>query len=895
MAYTNFINCTKEEYEEQIYSGDSRHRLRIWFNEVELEDADVYCEKLTVKPRIIPNGSKVFGLDNFVSTEATLIIHDLDLSTVVNPVRISIGTLVGDTYEDVPIGTFIIQDKPTTDKGKTTIKLLDNANAFDFNYDGRELIEANGGSATKLQIFQDICSKAGIETSVTTFLKENDLIGTYDNTIKARTYISYLAEQSGAIAKVNRDGVLTFVYLNDLQTQRIPLSLVEKYTDGDKYKISRVVYEDGVRKFDKGDETADTLYLNMANPYINSEEQVEEILGLVNGFEINSFTTGKIIGNPTIDPYDIIEIYDDYEENEPVIARTLATYTLTYNGVITNTYDTQIGLEERKENTTITTSPETIKRFVQSSIDEVNATITLISGQIDENGEQISEIQNSMDGVSINVTNIENNVESLSNELSITASGLNARINKSGNNLLYGTALYDLSQWGWQPTGAYIESNTPPSFDEPYNWWYCTQDNDEYVNGSMYIKLLDENDVYYWGRTDYTKKEIQEGYQTNIITIIEDEWTKNNFLSQKALDFSRIWFEETEHYGNGYTTIKPTQIDKTMNNLVFSFKVKNNLRYGIFNFAIEEINSYTITNETLNNSTYGIQHYIHRGEYEELSKFEISIPIITNKDIVTGYIGNEEPNEYYMYWFDTTTNNLKRKNEEDEWELIFDKVFKDNTNDTYYRPVFINNNSLGGFYIEANTYSDFDTKSIYGILSLEPIRFGFSDIDVISENEPTPIKGMYWAKPSMNAIYYANYDLNNNFDSWELLPYTYSTAVENSEEYLGVEYPTIPIDGNIIIGDIKLEYGTSATDWGLNQNESYGKNYKLDDKGFEVSKGDYKMFIDEDEVSGYYKETLAFQLNEYNTYSKRGIFEETDQNGLITKKLSNGKYVRYIK
>ena len=94
MAYLNFQNCTKQEYEEVLYSQDAKHKIKILFNNIELEDADLYCEKLTVKSRILANGSKVFSLNNFISKELELILHDIDLNIIQNQVEISIGTFV---------------------------------------------------------------------------------------------------------------------------------------------------------------------------------------------------------------------------------------------------------------------------------------------------------------------------------------------------------------------------------------------------------------------------------------------------------------------------------------------------------------------------------------------------------------------------------------------------------------------------------------------------------------------------------------------------------------------------------------------------------------------------------------------------------------------------------
>lgn len=376
MAY-----ITSEGYKNVIYSGDANSRIRIWIDDVELEDADYYCEKLSVSSRILPkDASKRFSLDNFVSKELTLILHNVEINNN-NKIKISLGILVDNDYEDIPLGIFNIQGIPTTDKDKKIIKLRDNSVLFDFNYNGQTLIDENGGTATKLQILKDICNQANVVCNIEEFIGANETFGFYDDSITARTYISYLAEQAGAIPTINRDGELIFIYLNNLATQRIPLSIVEKYTIGENYKISRVVYEDAIRKFEFGPNDYDNLFLNSANPFISSQEQIQEIYNIVNGFEINSISTGKIIGDPAIDHYDLVEIYDDYVEDENVIAKTLANQNFIYNGVMTTNFDTEIGLEQKKENVNIN-SEATFKKWAKTSIDNNTAEISMISSNI---------------------------------------------------------------------------------------------------------------------------------------------------------------------------------------------------------------------------------------------------------------------------------------------------------------------------------------------------------------------------------------------------------------------------------------------------------------------------------------------------------------------------------
>lgn len=393
MAYLSVTNL--EHFTEKIYSGDNENQLSIVFNGIELEDADLHCEKLTVKPRIIPNGSQSLYLDNFVSKEAELILHNVDESILVGPVEISITTVVDNIDEVIPIGLFNISETPVSDQGKVTLTLRDFATNFDFNYNAQPLMEANGGTATKMQIFNDICTQAGVTTGVHSFLGSSDEVGTYDSSITARQYIGYLAEQAGAIATINRTGQLIFVYLDNLYTWSIPFDLVEKYEAGKEYQISKVQYDDAIRIFEAGDNTADTLYINSENPYISNQEQIDAIYDIVNDFYTGSVKTGKIIGNPLIDAYDLVSFTDDTLDKTFTF---LATHTLTYNGGYISEFDNTISEVERETN--ITQTPETyFKKIAKTSIDNINNNINMIVEEQNEQSDRITQVTQDISGI----------------------------------------------------------------------------------------------------------------------------------------------------------------------------------------------------------------------------------------------------------------------------------------------------------------------------------------------------------------------------------------------------------------------------------------------------------------------------------------------------------------
>lgn len=494
MAYTNFTNCTKQEYDDIIYSENDNNRIRIWFNNVELLDADEYCESLSGTNRILPDdGSKRFSLENFVSKEYNLILRDLPAGTVIaDQVKISIGTLIDEDnsiYEDVPIGIFNIQDTPINDNGRVTIKLRDNRVKFDFYYNAQPLIDSQyilttdetyqksenyysyinniytllvegtdyevgdeiigniyqkKGTATLGQILTDICTQANVINNVGAFEGSNLEVAIYDNTIYASTYVSWILGQAGLIPTINRLGQLDKIDLTNLVTQKIPLDIVEKYELGTPFEIERVVYESGIIKYESSnDESLSTLYLDAANPYIIGQEQVDYIYNKLNGFQLDSIKTGYILGNPAIDSYDLIQVYGYYEEDESgnavfvadentIVFTTLANNTYTYKGNHRNTFDTQIGKEQRTENVSVD-SQNSLKKWAKTNINNLEGEITLTAGGI-----------NDLEG---RVDKAELNIYKQGAKLDIVSTNIDA---ETGNVLALKTTSYELSEEGFK-------------------------------------------------------------------------------------------------------------------------------------------------------------------------------------------------------------------------------------------------------------------------------------------------------------------------------------------------------------------------------------------------------------------------------------------------------------
>lgn len=409
------------DYEKVIYSGGAVNKLKVKFNNVEYQNIDDICEKLTVKSRMLPDdGSNVFMLSNFVAKEATLVIHKDSVRGIEGPVEISIGTLVNGSYEYVKIGVFNISDMKIDDKGKFEIKLRDNSVKFDFNYNAKDLMDLHDGSVTLLQILEDILEKAGVGSNISSFNNDDMVVSVYDNTIKARQYIAYIAEQAGAIPVIDRDGLLDFVYLDDLDYKYIPLNVVEKYKINGAYRISKVVYQDAIRDFQTGSDDYNNLYIDSANPYINSTQQIIDIYNIVNDFVFYGCTTEKVLGNPKINPYDIIYITD---ENDTPMMITLGNNTLEYTGVMTMKLDTNINTEKMKENIT-TRGEATFKKWVKTELDNEKVEISLQAGQIETLNSDINDVNSELGIQSQKINTVEQKITATEEEIRVISTNI---------------------------------------------------------------------------------------------------------------------------------------------------------------------------------------------------------------------------------------------------------------------------------------------------------------------------------------------------------------------------------------------------------------------------------------------------------------------------------------
>lgn len=367
---------TSTNYKETILADSTKQLLNVYIDNNKIEGRYILECKITYT--LLNNDEFCFG--STPAKTVNLKIHKNALPETYTRFYIESGI----TGEIVPIGYFNVDEISKDDDYTVSLTLIDNMSLFEFNYDGSTL----NYPATMLMVLQDICLKAGVELGSTSFLNWDKQVAVYDNTVTARTYLGYIAEQAGGFAIIGRDGKLYIRTIGE-DTADLALRYFSEYSWGERFKVSRIAYEDGVQDFKKGNEVNNTIWISSDNMYIVDQEQIDNIYNEYQDFEVYSFS-GTSIVDPAWDMGDIITI-----DNRKIVFQG----ELEYKGKFKASISSDIQAKSKEETTATKISETTKIRRVQSQIDQVEGTITQLVQETDEYEEKLSQVEQTVDQI----------------------------------------------------------------------------------------------------------------------------------------------------------------------------------------------------------------------------------------------------------------------------------------------------------------------------------------------------------------------------------------------------------------------------------------------------------------------------------------------------------------
>lgn len=424
-----------------------------------------------------------------------------------------------------------------------------------------------------------------------------------------------------------------------------------------------------------------------------------------------------------------------------------------------------------------------------------------------------------------------------------------------GNNLIRNSAMInDNNFWLAHAKYPYQESDTPPDSPAEGTYWYCTANSGSYMENQMYVYNSG------WQVSELSRKSLLSAQNYFAYTTSNEYWANGKNANENTLSGRVIKLDGRQDYtvSHIFNITEPITLNQNENKLAISHFIKNSIVQGNVCVGLMFLNEADFTEVEKPYSLYEPGIILTPDDLKDLTKIEQIIEIPKKSDFIPVVVSNTAPTDTTKNWLDTTIYLPKKYNSQtSQWEILDTKMSLYNESS---REVWTYRYFYGFYYQTPIIYDTAEIKSCYVALTFYPAFAVYT-----GNVEPTPYKGLYWNNKTTNLVKRAKYN-DTTFAEWETLDIPSSLLPTGAS--LGVELfdYIVPIKGFVEIADLKLEYNTMCTQWTQFPGEVYGKNYKMDEKGFWIQANQNTMFIDEDEILATYKGINIFQINKDLAY-----------------------------
>lgn len=425
-----------------------------------------------------------------------------------------------------------------------------------------------------------------------------------------------------------------------------------------------------------------------------------------------------------------------------------------------------------------------------------------------------------------------------------------------GNNLIRNSAMInDNNFWLAHAKYPYQESDTPLDNPTEGAYWYCTANSGSYIENQMYVYNSSG-----WQVSELSKKSLLSAQNYFAYTTSNEYWANGKNANENTLSGRVIKLDGRQDYtvSHIFNITEPITLNQNENKMAISYFIKNSIVQGNVCVGLMFLNEADFTEVEKPYSLYEPGIILTPDDLKDLTKIEQIIEIPKKSDFIPVVVSNTAPTDTTKNWLDTTIYLPKKYNSQtSQWEILDTKMSLYNESS---REVWTYRYFYGFYYQTPIIYDTAEIKSCYVALTFYPAFAVYT-----GNVEPTPYKGLYWNNKTTNLVKRAKYN-DTTFVEWETLDIPSSLLPTGAS--LGVELfdYIVPIKGFVEIADLKLEYNTMCTQWTQFPGEVYGKNYKMDEKGFWIQANQNTMFIDEDEILATYKGINIFQINKDLAY-----------------------------
>lgn len=424
-----------------------------------------------------------------------------------------------------------------------------------------------------------------------------------------------------------------------------------------------------------------------------------------------------------------------------------------------------------------------------------------------------------------------------------------------GNNLIRNSAMVnDNNFWLAHAKYPYQESDIPPDNPTEGAYWYCTANSGSYIENQMYVYNSG------WQVSELSRKSLLSAQNYFAYTTSNEYWANGKNANENTLSGRVIKLDGRQDYtvSHIFNITEPITLNQNENKLAISYLVKNNIIQGSVGIGLMFLDFTDLTTIEKPYSIYEPGILLTPDDLKDLTKIENIINIPKKSDFIPVVVSNTAPTDTTKNWLDTSIYLPKVYNADtSQWELLDTRMslYNEETREIWTYRYF-----YGFYYQTPVSFDTLEIKSCYVALTFYPAFAVYT-----GDTEPIPYKGLYWNNQTTNLVKRAKYT-DTTFVEWETLDIPSSLLPTGASLGVPMFDYIVPIKGFFEIADLKLEYNTMCTQWTQFPGEVYGKNYKMDEKGFWIQANQNTMFIDEDEILATYKGINIFQINKDLAY-----------------------------
>lgn len=512
---------------------------------------------------------------------------------------------------------------------------------------------------------------------------------------------------------------------------------------------------------------------------------------------------------------------------------------------------------------------------IRASVEQITTNVDNLNNEIVSQNRQMAELILKSNEFDATVKEINENNQEQFTKIEETIAGLNVQVTKvGGDNLIKNSDMVNgTSFWLKHLSKSFTEFPTPPSSPTSGDYWYCTSNYETYKEAQMYYY-----DGEAWVESYLTRKQIDQ--TQNLLAAVssyENDYTRRYTTSGRIIKFDADDETISTHL---FTATNFSDYKENEGYCSLGLKIRNSIKTGFvfismafYNKTLEELES-NYFGEMLE-AMYTKDIVLTPDDLTSLSNVELTTKTPKKSEFIPVYVGTTAPSDTTKKWMDNTINSaciLKEYDEENSIWVVSDT--KMSCYDETLRNVYFWTNFVGGAYFPSTI--NYDENEIKSVVVAIAAYGGFLINTDATRPEILP-KGWYWLDQSSGGFAWRTQYNGDTFVGWKQTDITTQYVLENTVS--SPPYPStyqVRPTGFFEIADLKLEWNNVCTNWTRFKGEVYGKNYKMDEKGFSITAGQKELFMDEDEIISKTNDETVFKLIEEGLYAKKAETYEVD-------------------